>query len=119
MATIQTTKEIPTYMEKGSKGPAVVVLLSFLNGWALSWGEGGLPEGFQIGDELDMDAMTLVAQYQEDNGLDVDGGCGPQMRTDMTERGFNFEAAARAAGGATKFVQLDGSYILWAPNFNG
>jgi hypothetical protein len=108
---------IPKYMEKWSKGPAVVVLLSFLVGWTIEWSK--LPLDFKIGDELDDGGMKLVALYQTKSGISIDGGCGPEMRGDMLSQGFDFESAARANGGTTFFVQVDGTNIPWSPESDG
>ncbi len=108
---------IPKYLEKGSKGPAVVPLLAFLVGWGFGWCE--VPDGFKADDELGELGMKLIAKYQEDNGLSVEGGCGPQMRANLLDHGFDFELAACSAGSdLTTFVQPDGTKVEWSPRMD-
>lgn len=110
---------IPTYLEKGSKGPAVVPLLVFLLTWASLFGE-EVPEGFQTDDELGERGMLLIAKYQEFEGLTVEGGCGPEMRASLLSRyNFDFELVANSVGGETIFVQPDGQQISWSPEAKG
>lgn len=107
---------IPQYMEKDSKGPAVVPLLAFLVGFSYPSRE--IPSGFKVDDELGARGMQLVANYQKENELSVEGGCGPQMRTHLLADDFDFELAARSVGGTTRFVQPDGTVITWSPEMD-
>jgi murein L,D-transpeptidase YcbB/YkuD len=104
---------IPKHMGKGSKGPAVTVLLSFLAKQATKHGK--LPAELKVSDELDDRGIELVILYQTTRGIAIDGVCGPEMRADMLSQGFDFESTARAAGGKTIFVQTIEKKVTWIP----
>ena len=107
-------KLIPDYLEEGSSGTAVNILLAYVKGWAAAQ---TLPmESWECFLELRCDGtlgpigMKCVAIYQRRKGLEVAGGCGPQMRVRMQEDGFNFEEAVATAKGQSTFVQPDGAH---------
>jgi hypothetical protein len=103
--------EFPRYMEKGSRGPAVNLILAFLIGW----GRGDIKDVVPDADYGEKGAGHMK-RFQTSHGLDADGGCGPETRSFLLNRyGFDFEAAAQATGGTTVFVQDDGTEISWSP----
>ena len=109
MTVNSVSLQIPPYLEKGSSGPAVNVLLSWL-------------KGFYRAPEIECDAVLgdigdgVVKRLQSENGLEPDGGVGPDTRTCMKEKlGFDFEDAARNTAGDNIFVQLGGERVGWNP----
>ncbi len=99
----------PLYLEEGSRGPAINLLLTFLQDWAK---ERGYSNTFfpPINGTYDGLALQMMKWYQETYSLDVDGGCGPQTRQHMLEHhGFNLAGCMKAIGAGdmtlTKFVQ--------------
>lgn len=107
--------EFPQYMEKGSRGPAVNLVLEFLQGWGR--GQGRLFKSIK-GDchYGNMGAACAMEFQRAHGGLEPDGGWGPKTRAVAKEEyGFDFEEAARHSGGTTIFVQPDGTEVAWSP----
>ena len=101
----------PPWMCVGSYGPHVSVLQTYLHG-------AGFGAGIQFdryfgnvtGDSLS--AWKVVNEIKlADSSLDSEA-----MRFMREVKGYDFEAACRAVQGTTKFVQPDGSKILWSPD---
>ena len=100
---------VPTYMQKGSKGPCVSLLQAFLCGF----GHGG-----KIVFDQEYGDMTAkaVAGFQFEHGLDNNGHFDPVTRARANDvYGFDFEAACETVPGVTEFIQPDGSVISWWP----
>lgn len=106
----------PIYMEKGSEGPAVDLVLEFLERWCL--GNGITEHGIVVDGVYGNVAVSRMKQYQADRNISRDGGCGPKTRMEMArEDGFFFTAAAQELKkGVTEFVQPDGESLFWNPS---
>jgi len=105
---------VPLYMEKGSTGTMVNMVLAILVGWerGCSDEERGVICDGVLGDH----GVDLVKDFQGYYGLDAHGGVGPDTRGVLHEEfDFNFVEVARTSGGSTTFVQPDGSKIVWPP----
>ena len=101
--------KIPEYMDRGSRGPAVVVLQAFLSGVT-----GG--EGFVWG-EYDACLASRVGDVQAMNGIEPDGNCGPQTRAMFKlAYGFDIEAAWPLIHGPSGFMQPNGIVSIWEPD---
>jgi hypothetical protein len=106
-------EEFPQYMELGSRGPAVNLVLALLLGWAKVWGI--FDHGVVCDGVYRARSATLMKKFQELNDLESDGGCGPETRKWLKEAfGFDLELAARTSGGDTSFVQPDGEEQIWS-----
>jgi hypothetical protein len=123
-------------MQPGSRGVAANALLSFLAGWSIWFRlararvalladlEDGDTEGFNdVPADIDVDGLyggigeKWLKMFQQTNGLEPDGGCGPVTREALMKAGFNFEEAVLTSGGKSLMVQPDGSVVLFiAPN---
>ncbi len=106
--------KFPAYMEKGSEGPAVNLVLAFLIGWARGHAQDIHCDGVygEVGVRWAKEFQGAHATL----GLEPDGGIGPKTRGVMKDQyGFDFEAAARSTGGTTIFVQQDGTTKEWSP----
>ncbi|MBI1974696.1 MAG: hypothetical protein HYS51_02550 [Candidatus Zambryskibacteria bacterium] len=103
-------------MEKGSRGPAVNLILAILAVYAREVVDTSL-HGIDCDGIYGDTGVHWMRNLQNLAELEVDGGCGPQTREYLKERyHFDFEAAARAMGGTNVFVQPDGTEIIWSPN---
>ncbi|MGC9598949.1 MAG: peptidoglycan-binding protein [Minisyncoccia bacterium] len=101
----------PKYMERGSHGPIVQLVIVFLLG--AGCGKGLVADGM-YGDV----AVANMQAWQRANGISDDGGCGPETRNCMKERwGFDLELASRylLADAPTVFFQPEGGWIRWHP----
>ena len=107
----------PPYLQPGSEGPAVNVLLKFLVGWAAENGQ--TSTGIELDGEYGTVGIGWMGIYQASHDIDPDGACGPESRRTMQEcDGFDFEQTLMDRGeelGITKFVQLDGTDLYWGP----
>ncbi|HEY4520478.1 MAG TPA: hypothetical protein VJJ72_01600 [Candidatus Paceibacterota bacterium] len=103
--------EIPPYLEKGSRGPAINILLVWLKGFFRA------PD--IVCDSVYGDVGAgYVKRLQGQHGLDPDGGVGPKTRRMLKEDyGFDFESVASNTGGASMFVQPDGKVLVWASSW--
>jgi hypothetical protein len=113
-------ENFPRYMEKGSQGPAVNVLLISLAAWARFYrsisGREHLPSAIVPDCRLGDVGVAWLKIFQEACGTQPDGGFGPVTRIYFdTFFGFGFEAAARATGGTTVFVQPNQDMLAWSP----
>lgn len=106
----------PEYMCKGSKGPAVNIILSFLSGWASTptrrpdGGHGIVPDCL-----LGTVGCYWLERLRNAHGVPDERDLGPKTITYLKSCGFDFEVAVRSTGGMTVFVQPDGTEILWSP----
>ena len=108
--------EFPKYMEKGSRGPAVNIILLILVVYAREVEDMSLHR-IECDSVLGDNGVFWVKSFQKAHNLEADGGVGPDTRTFLKERyHLDFEAVARASGGITVFVQPDGREIHWSPN---
>lgn len=105
-------RTVPEYMEKGSKGPAVNVLLVFL----MAWSHGLASHELKCDDELGDTGMKWLGFFQDQHGLERKGGCGPDTRAKILEKyGIDFDDLVRRTARSTSFVQPDGEVISWHP----
>lgn len=106
--------DIPTYMQKGSRGPVVNAVLLVLAGWYTSRFDdaSGLEPDGEYGNRL----HTVVSEFQKEWGLEEDGHFGPATRRAFVDEfGFNLQTLAAITGpGVTVFVQPDGDEIHWS-----
>lgn len=113
MATTDTRFDPPPYMEKGSEGPVVNIVLQFLMAWAKKNRMGHT--GIALDGKLGPIGIRWIKTYQRENGLQADGGWGPKTRDQAKKDGFDFVATAKAQGEVlTAFVQPDGTTLHWA-----
>lgn len=99
---MQKTNEVPGFMGKGSKGPHVVILQSFLAGLSFE------PKLVIDGDFGEV-TENLVKEFQRTYGGDTipqpDGCFGKKTRAIAEKiRNFNFETACQSVSGKTIFV---------------
>lgn len=109
---LEEVKEFPAFMEIGSRGVAVNLILAFLVGWAAGrpWENHGVVCDAEYGER----GVGLMKVFQANQHLEADGGFGPTTRAFIKQKyGFDFEAIARATGGGTVFIQPDGRRLLW------
>lgn len=98
---------VPQYMCKGSNGPHVTPLQSFLCG-------AGYGQGVVFDEKYGKVTAERVAAFQKAIGLEVDGNFGPKTRVAAKlAHNFDFAAACQATPGMTDFVQPDGKVISW------
>ena len=103
--------KFPHEMKKGSKGPHVTLLQSFLCG-ALPDNPmtGQLVYDQEFGDVTD----ELVRGFQIRKQLEVNGNWNQPTRGAARRiHIYDFEAACKGIPGTTAFVQGDGSTIYW------
>jgi len=101
--------EVPKYMQQGSSGPCVQILAAFLVK------QQTVPCDFIPNQHFGQNLTKMLREYQGDEGLQVDGGCGPETRRNMKNYDFHFDDFCRHTTGVTKFVQPDGSVIEYDP----
>ena len=105
--------EIPLWMNEGSHGPHVVLLQTFLFGARFS-------NSLVLDGEYGSITACRVADLQRFLGMDRDaitGNFSQATRTAVNEKyGFDFEGACLKIPGITRFVQSDGTVIIWEPN---
>lgn len=109
--------EPPFYMEEGSKGKAVDLVLLFLFHWKKQQ-DSRKATGIVLNGNYTGRGLALMCEYQKAHRLDDDGGVGPKTRKQMCDDGFNFVARAKAlghGGGITAFAQPDGKILFWGP----
>ena len=104
---------LPLYMQEGSTGPLVDLLLIFLAGYQL--GTRGhtdvIPDGV-----CGLKGVAALQEFQADHDLQADGGFGPETRRYLTEAyALNFDVIAAGSRAATIFRQPDGSELMWPP----
>lgn len=107
---------MPDYMQPGSRGPVVNLLLAFLDPEARA-GQAG-STGIVLDGEFGKIGEREMKRWQTAHGISPDGGCGPETRAAMKEAGFDLDAAAHKMplkAGVSKFVQVDGTTLYWAP----
>ena len=92
----------PMYLEEGSEGMIVNHLLKHLDTWAEMTGRG--PTGIVLDRQFGPTGVRWLKEYQKANGLEVDGGCGPETRRKLLENGFDFRGLARAVNGVDMYV---------------
>ena len=110
--------EFPQYMEQGSKGPAVNLVLVALAVYVAMSNDSGEFSGIEFDGVYGETGVRWMKDFQKINDLEVDGGFGPTTRACMKEKyGFDFEQAAIFTGGTTVFVQTNGEEIEWSPEF--
>ena len=90
------------FMEKGSKGPAVVVLQIVLKMFGCGW---EIEVDGDFGDKTE----EGLCMYQRTRGLEVDGKCGPEVRAEICRQiGIDFDSLpADLFRGETVTVPLD------------
>jgi len=113
---VKSDLPLPDYMEPDSYGPAVNLVIKFLNAWARKE-RPHLTPAFE-NDIFGGQATRLMIFYQKARGIEADGGCGPQTRACMAARDnfiLSTEVMHRALDGISAFVQPDGSTLYWAP----
>ncbi len=111
---------VPSYMEKGSQGPAVDIVLKFLTFLTMIRGEcgQGLPK-IEIDGDYGGTAVAHMKRLQQDLGLEPDGGFGPETRDrlrEVADLDFTTACLSMLKNGPTVFVQPDGTQITWSPN---
>jgi hypothetical protein len=100
-------QQVPPSMNKGSKGPAVNLLLAFLCG--TGYGKDIIFDGV-YGDI----AEQRLKNFQKRNNLKIDGKFGAETRSCMKEDyDFDFEQACQSIPGKTTFVGGDGETIVF------
>lgn len=108
--------KFPQYMQKGSRGPAVNLILIALAVWAEFKGGGKHELAIVCDGEYGETAAAVMMAFQKSRGLEPDGHFGPSTRSVfLADFGFHFESVARSTGGTTIFVQPDGTEIAWSP----
>jgi hypothetical protein len=112
--------DVPQYMEKGSHGPAVDLVLKYLAFLAKIRGVGDqtLPK-IEIDGDYGNAGVAHMERLQRDLGLEPDGGFGPETRDRLKEvTGTDFEAACLNLEDdlETFFMQPDGKVIRWKPS---
>lgn len=103
-------------MEPDTDGPCVLVPQMFLAS------HGYLKNNRDPSEKYGDDTTAAMVAWQIVQGISCDGGCGPESRKCMLEKGFPFDqylkAIAEASMRPTRFVQPDGSVIVWPAGSN-
>jgi peptidoglycan hydrolase-like protein with peptidoglycan-binding domain len=110
--------DLPSFMQQGSRGPLVNLVIVLFAGWAAGWRP--KPSGLVVDHQYGPTLAKVVTMFQEYRDLeDVDGNCGPATRGAMAQEfGLDFLDLARLCGSnePTIFMQLDGSEVAWTLN---
>lgn len=103
----------PLYMERGSKGPVVDKVLTFLDRWANENDLG--PTDIKTDGLYGKVGFIWAQAFQREMGIDDDGGFGPQTREAAFKYDdFDFVKEAKDTGDElTAFVQPDGQVLYW------
>jgi hypothetical protein len=108
---------MPEFMQPGSKGPVVNLLLKYLDPKATEHVPG--PTGIVLDGEFGPTGTREMIAWQEKQGITADGGCGPETRKALKRAGFDLDEAAHGMpldADITAFVQLSGTILYWVPH---
>lgn len=113
--TVTDTQKVPGFMNKGSEGPGVDLVILFLISWAKKgehFGETGLVADGIFGET----ACRWLKAYQTVNGIPVaETGVGPKTREQMKVDDFDFEERLAEIGDpseSTLFCRDDGTFSI-------
>ncbi len=112
---VEAMKPLPEYMQPGSYGPICTALNAFLAAFQTYGSPQEYVRDFVADNIYGENAASVMRHYQESNDLEVDGGCGPETRTELRDDDFDINVIALGVGGTTVFVQPDGQKIAWSP----
>jgi|SRR3989344_168650 len=94
-------KEVPKFMQKGSKGPHVSPLHSLLCG-------AGFGKGLKFDATFGNITKRNLKKLQEKLKVEADGCFGPNTRKAVKKAyGFNFDEICQTIPGTTTFVDMD------------
>lgn len=112
-ATFKT--DPPLFMEEGSRGPVVDLVIEFLITWAGRHGHN--EHRLIVNGVYDENVVHWMQRFQIERDIEVASGCGSEVREAMRGLGFDFGAEAKRVGPRlTVFVQPGPLPILyWGP----
>lgn len=102
----------PPYMEEGSRGKAVDLLLQFLKDWAAKTNRDA--SAIVLDQHFGKTGVSWLKTFQVVTGLDPDGGFGPKTRAKAKEFGFDFEEEVQKLDSINHFVQPGGEVLYWS-----
>lgn len=118
MATPVSLTYPPRFMGKGSKGPAVKVLLQWLKEVLPILTPHVDVTGLIVDDEYGEHALRCVGEFQDAHKIKADGVFGPKTRALAKDRyGFDFVARAKETYGITEFAAPGRPNLYWAPGY--